>query len=184
MNLSSAHRWMLSAGATAASAYTLDALATAAGAALVVSGLLEGVSRSQLLTLLAGSYLLWAAGLRVALDANWLLLHAAGTSASLPSLLAYDFARRRTGRLRLQRLAASTGYVATELAKEAPYYLAAFGAAALSTELTTDDALIFLTGTTLGAAVSECALGIAVRVGVRRIAGSACAVWLCSSDLA
>ena len=178
MRPSPVHRWLLSAGATAASAYTLDALATAAGALLLVSALLDGASQGQLLTLLALSYLVWAAGLRIALAANWSLLQATGTSASLPSLLAYDLVRRRTDRVRLHRLAAGTGYIGTELAKEAPYYLAAFGAAALSSELTTDDALIFLIGTNLGAAAYECALGLTVRHLVGRISGGAGIAWL------
>lgn len=178
MRASPARRWLLSAGATAASAYTLDAVATAAGALLLLSSLLDGTGRGQLLALLALSYLVWAAGLRIALAANWSLLQATGTSASLPSLLAYDLARRRTDRVRLQRLAAGVGYIGTEIVKEAPYYLAAFGAAALSSELTTADALIFLIGTNLGAAAYECALGLTVRHLVGRISGGAGIAWL------
>ena len=176
-----AHRCLLSAGATAASAYALEAVATAAGAALLLSSVLDDAARHELLTLLAASYLIWAMGLRVALGANWDLLRAAGTSASLPSLLAYDLARRRTDRVRLQRLAAGAGYVGTELVKEAPYYLAAFGTAALSAELTASDALVFLIGTNLGAAAYEGALGLVLRQLARRVAGGVGMAWLALS---
>jgi hypothetical protein len=181
MRLSSAHRWLLAAGATAASTYALDAAATAAGAVLLVAGPLEGSTRGQLLAFLTASYLVWALGLRVALAANWHLLCTTGTSLNLPSLLAFDAARRYTGNARLHRLAAGVGYVGTEVAKEAPYYVAAFGAAALSDELTSDDALIFLIGTNLGAAAYECAIGLALRLSVRRMAGSVAVIALAVS---
>ena len=161
-------RWLISTAATAASTYTLDMVATAAGAALVVSGPLDGLDRDHLLAVLAVSYLLWACGLRVSIAANWALIEATGTSTSLPSLLAYELACVRTGSPRMQRLAAGLGYVGTEIAKEIPYYLAAFGAVALSADLTTGDAVIFLIGANLGAAVYEGGLGLVVRLGLTR----------------
>jgi hypothetical protein len=160
-------RWLLSAVATVASAYTLEATATAAGAALVFSLWLDAAGQGHLLALLAASYLIWAVGLGVTLGANWALLQATGVSPSVPSLAAYELVRRRSGSPRVQRIAADVGYVGTELVKEAPYYVAAFGAAALSDGLTMRDALIFLIGTNLGAGAYECALGISVRLGLR-----------------
>ncbi|MGD9507763.1 MAG: hypothetical protein AB7O95_07620 [Geminicoccaceae bacterium] len=157
----------------AASTYALDAVATTSGAALVLSGLLDRLDGGHLLAGLAASYLLWVCGLRMSIAANWALLEATGTSTSLPSLLAYELACARTRSRRMQRLAAGLGYVGTEIAKELPYYLAAFGAASLSADLTTGDALIFLIGANLGAAVYEGGLGIAVRVGLRHTAGDA-----------
>ena len=112
--------------------------------------------------------MVWAAGLSFALGANWALLEATGASTSLPSMVAYDFARRRTGCGRMRRLAAGAGYVGTEFAKEAPYYAAAFGVAALSEFITSHDALVFLVGTNLGAAAYEATLGGLVRMGLRR----------------
>ena len=53
--------------------------------------------------------------------------------------------------MRRQRL----GYVATEIAKEAPYYAGAFGTALLSDTVDSTDALVFLAGTNVGAAVYE-----------------------------
>ncbi len=43
----------------------------------------------------------------------------------------------------------------TEIAKEAPYYAGAFGAVLLSDSVSSTDALIFMTGTNLGAAAYE-----------------------------
>ena len=51
--------------------------------------------------------------------------------------------------------AAAAGYVATEIAKEAPYYAGAFGAAAVTDFVSSKHALIFLAGTNLGAAAYE-----------------------------
>ena len=56
---------------------------------------------------------------------------------------------------RRQRLA----YITTELAKEAPYYAGAYGAALVSDTIDSTDALIFLIGTNLGAAAYEFGLG-------------------------
>ena len=44
---------------------------------------------------------------------------------------------------RARRLAAVAGYVATELAKEVPYYAGAFGSAVLSESIDSGDAIIF-----------------------------------------
>ena len=67
-------------------------------------------------------------------------------------------AGRRAPGTRVQRVASAAGYLATELAKEAPYYAGAFGATLLSDSVSSNDALIFLAGANLGAAAYECGL--------------------------
>jgi hypothetical protein len=67
----------------------------------------------------------------------------------------HDLARRLTGSARAQRWAAATGYVGTEVVKEAPYYLSAFGVAVVSDPVTSDEALVFLAGANVGAMVYE-----------------------------
>ena len=47
------------------------------------------------------------------------------------------------------------GYVLSEVAKEAPYYAGAFGTALVSESVNATDALNFLVGTNLGAALDE-----------------------------
>ena len=147
--------WVLTVLATAVSTYALDAAATAAGLALAASGLLDGLGRPALLVFLAGTYVVWGAGLRVNLAANWSLLAGTGTSTNVLSKAAHDIAKARTGSVRARRVAASAGYVATELAKEAPYYAGASGAMLVSDAVTAADAIVFLGGANLGAAVYE-----------------------------
>lgn len=154
-----ARRWAVTIAATAASTYALDAIATAAGIALAASGVLGGLDHLLVLGLLAASYVIWGVGLRVSLQANWSLLEETGTSTNVLSKAAYDLARLRTASPRVRRLAASAGYVSTELAKEAPYYAGAFGTAVLSDSVSSNEALIFLAGANLGAAVYEYGLG-------------------------
>lgn len=141
--------------ATAVSTCALDIAATAAGALLVASRILDGASQAAVLGLLAVSYLLWVAGLRVNLIANWRLLEQTGTSTNLLSKVAFELARRRSNGPRVPRAASAAGYIATELAKEAPYYAGAFGTAALSDMVNSTDALVFLAGTNVGAAAYE-----------------------------
>jgi hypothetical protein len=78
-----------------------------------------------------------------------------GTSTNALSKLCFDVARRRSSSARAARLAAAAGYVVTEIAKEAPYYAGAFGAVLLSDAVYSGDALIFLGGANLGAALYE-----------------------------
>jgi hypothetical protein len=146
--------WLVTLVATIASTYALDAFATATGAALCASRLLDGIDGPVLLALLAGSYGLWFAGLRVNLGANWALLESTGASTNLFSKGAYDLARARGAAPRVRRLAASAGYVATEALKELPYYVGAFGATVLD-EVSSHEALVFLVGTNVGAALYE-----------------------------
>jgi hypothetical protein len=163
--------WAVSLGATVASTYALDACAAAAGAVLVASGWCAGLGRPALVILLLVSYAAWGLGLRAGLRANWALLTATGTSTNVLSKAAYDLARSRTAGPRAARLAAAIGYAGTELAKEVPYYLGAFGAAALTGTITSDEALIFLTGANLGAAGYEYGLARATAAFVRRRPG-------------
>ncbi|GIF73817.1 hypothetical protein Asi02nite_33350 [Asanoa siamensis] len=157
--------WTISVAATAASTYALDAVAAAAGAGLVASGLLAGLDQSWVLAMLVGSYLTWAVGLGVNLRANGRLLAATGTSTNVLSKAAYEMARRRG---RSPRLPAAVAYAATEVAKELPYYAAAFGAAAATDTITTTDALIFLAGANLGAALYEYGLARLTTAVLRR----------------
>jgi hypothetical protein len=161
-------RWEVTIAATVISTYALDGIATAAGVLLVASQALAGAGHSVLLGFLACTYVLWCAGLRVSLHANRALLERTGTSTNALSKAAYDLARRRKAGPRVQRLAAAGGYVGTELAKELPYYVGAFGAALLTDSVAARDALIFLAGTNLGAAAYEYGLARATRAYLSR----------------
>jgi selenocysteine lyase/cysteine desulfurase len=158
--------WAITVAATAVSTYALDALATAAGILLVASHALSGLPQWQALVLLAASYLAWGAGLRVSLRANWSLLEQTGTSVNVLSKAAHAATRERSPRVR--RLAASSGYLATELAKEIPYYAGAFGLAAVSDGVASEDAIVFLIGSGFGAAAYEYGLGSLTRSLLRR----------------
>ena len=160
-----ASAWLITVAATAASTYALDAVATAAGVLLVASGLLSGLDHLLVLAFLAATYVLWGAGLRANLRANWLLLRRTGTSTNVLSKAAFELTRRRGPRT--QRVAAGAGYVATELAKEAPYYAGAFGATLRSDSVSSNDALIFLAGANLGAAAYEYGLARLTRAFLR-----------------
>jgi selenocysteine lyase/cysteine desulfurase len=158
--------WAITVAATAVSTYALDALATAAGILLVASHALSGLPQWQALVLLAASYLAWGAGLRVSLRANWSLLEQTGTSVNVLSKAAHAATRERSPRVR--RLAASSGYLATELAKEIPYYAGAFGLAAVSDAVASEDAIVFLIGSGFGAAAYEYGRGSLTRSLLRR----------------
>jgi len=145
--------WVITLAATVASTYALDAVATAAGVLLVATELLGGLGHSLALSVLAASYVVWGASLRANLGANWLLLRRTGTSTNVLSKAAFELTAHR--RPSTQRIAAGTGYVATEVAKEAPYYAGAFGAAVLTDSISSTDALLFLAGANLGAAAYE-----------------------------
>ena len=152
-------RWLLTFTATVVSTYALDAVAAVGGLVLVWSGLLDDADYRLLIAFLAGSYVLWGAGLRVNLRANWALLDATGTSTNALSKAAHDLVARRTMRLRPRKIAAAIGYVSTEIAKEVPYYVGALGAALASESISSNDAIIFLGGANLGAAAYEYGLG-------------------------
>ena len=179
-----ARRWLATVGATAVSTYALDAVATAAGAALAASGLLHGAPHLALLGFLVLTYVAWGAGLRRNLAANWALLEQTGTSTNALSKAAHDLAALRAWRPRAQRLAGSVGYVATELAKEAPYYAGAFGAAIVSDSVSSGDAIVFLGGANLGAAAYEYGLAGLTRAFLRRGHASFDADWVPGEYLA
>ena len=147
--------WTVSVAATVASNYALEAFAAAAGVALVASGLVAGLDQSWLLLVLVVSYVAWAVGLRAALRANWTLLVTTGTSTNVLSKAAFDLARRASKNTGVSRLAAAIGYAGTQVAGEAVYYAGAFGAAAFSDTVTSTDALAFLAGANLAAALYE-----------------------------
>ena len=155
--------WVATVLATAASTYALEAFAVMVGALLVASGALAGLDRPPLLAVLAASYALWAAGMRVNLAANWLLLGSTGASTNALSKAAHDIARARDASARARRLAASGAYGLAEAAKEVPYYASAFGTALVTDAVSTADAIIFLAGTNVGAAIYEYGLARATR---------------------
>ena len=161
-------RWFITLTATAVSTYTLDAVATTAGVLLAASHLLHGIDHALVLLFLAGTYVVWWAGLRVNLKANWSLLEDTGTSTNVLSKAAYDLMKLRIRSERARRIAASIGYVGTEFAKETPYYAGAFGAALLSDSVSSNDALIFLGGANLGAAAYEYGLAHGIRALLHR----------------
>ena len=167
----SACRWAVTVLATAASTYALDGFAIAVGVLLVASGLVAGLDGPPLLAFLAATYALWGAGLRVNLAANWLLLDRTGASTNLLSKAAHDIARARHAGPRVRRFAASSGYLVTELAKEVPYYAATSGAVMLSDSVSAGEAIVFLAGTNLGAALYEYGLARATRLYLRRRTG-------------
>lgn len=147
--------WTVSLAATAASAYALETSVVAAGASLVASGLLSGLDHQWVVAFLAASYAVWGFGLTASVRANGTLLATTGTSTNVLSKAAYDVIRRTTSSARAPRLAAALGYAATEVAKEVPYYAGAFGVAAFSESVTSNEALVFLGGANLGAALYE-----------------------------
>ncbi|HYI17910.1 MAG TPA: hypothetical protein VD836_04335 [Solirubrobacteraceae bacterium] len=161
--------WTATAGATIASTYALDALATACGVALAATGVPQAAGRGAVLVLLVASYVAWGAGLRVSLAANWDLLCRTGACTNVLSKAA--FAATARCREPWRRRAASAGYVVTELVKEAPYYAGAFGSLLVSDSVTADDALVFLAGANLGAAAYELGLARATRALLRRRPG-------------
>ena len=109
---------------------------------------------------------MWAAGLRANVVANGQLLEATGTSTNVLSKLLFDAAWRRAWSPRAARAASAAGYVALEAAKEIPYYTGAFGSALLIDHVDAAEAIIFLAGTNLGAAVYEIGLARLTRRGL------------------
>jgi len=161
-------RWVITFAATVVSTYALDAVATAAGVLLTASQWLRGLDSGVLLAFVAATYIVWGAGLRVNLKANWRLLEETGTSTNALSKGAYDVVKLRTESIRVRRIASGIGYVGAELIKEVPYYIAALGTALVSDSVSSSDALIFLGGANLGAAAYEYGLGRITGVYLRR----------------
>jgi len=147
--------WYTTVAATVVSTCALDLVATVSGAVLAASPVFDGMSHAVAIGFLAATYLLWFAALRLNLVANWHLLEQTGTSTNLPSKAMFELARRRSSSPHLPRVASAAAYLATEMAKEAPYYAGAFGTALLSDTVDSTDALVFLAGTNIGASVYE-----------------------------
>ena len=108
--------------------HLLDAVATAAGVLLVASQLLSGLDHTLVLAFLAGVVRLWGVGLRANLRRQ-LGAAAPDRDQHQRALQGGLRAHQAPPAPRIQRVAAGTGYVVVELAKEAPYYAGAFGAA-------------------------------------------------------
>ena len=138
-----------------------------AGVYLVASGLLAGSSSTWVVAIPLVTYVAWGFGLRANLRANRMLLATTGTSTNVLSKAAYDLTRRRTSNPRLPRLAAAIGYIATQVGAEALYYAGAFGAAAFSDSITANEALVFLAGANLAAALYEYGLARLTRAFLR-----------------
>ncbi len=168
LGLSRPKQWALTCAATAVSTYALDAVATAAGILLVATQLLREIDQVSVLFFLASTYVAWGMGVSVTLKANWALLEATGTSTNAPSKALYDLAKLRSKSIRAWRTAAAVGYVGTEIAKETPYYAGAFGAVLLTDRVSATDALIFLGGANLGAAVYEYGLAYLTQAFLHR----------------
>lgn len=83
----------------------------------------------------------------------------------------FELVRRRSCSERARRVASAVGYLATELAKEAPYYLSAAGTAAISDAVSSTDAVVFLAGTNVGAAAYEFGLGRLSRMALESMFG-------------
>ncbi len=178
-------RWIVTVAATAASTYALDLMATACGVVLATSHLLDGLDHATLIGILAVTYVVWAFGLRTGLHANAELLEQTDVSTNALSKLAWDLTRSRSDRRRARRLAAALGYLAIELLKEVPYYLAAVGAALVSDSIEADDALVFLAGANLGAAGYEYVLGRSTcALLARRVHASFDTDWVAAEYLA
>jgi hypothetical protein len=170
---SGVRRWSTTAVATVASSYALDAIASAAGLGLLASGLLNHLDFPWAVAFLTGTYLFWGTALSSSLAANWRLLEDTGTSTNLLSKAGYDLAARLRMGGRARKAACGGGYVAFEIAKETPYYAAAFGIAAFSELISNVEAVLFLGGANIGAAAYEYGLAWSTReiLSRRREAG-------------
>lgn len=161
--------WIVTFVASVVTAYGLDVVATCTGLLLAGSGWLAGIEYGTALALLLLTYVAWGAGAWSILKANWELLQRTGTSTNLFSKAGHDIAARLGWSLRWRRAATHTGYILTDLAKEAPYYLGAAGAALFSDSIGVVDAIIFLVGANVGAASYGFMQAYGMRRFVRRI---------------
>jgi len=164
-----ARRWIVTLVASVVTAYGLDVVATCTGLLLAGSGWLTGIDYAAALALLALTYVAWGLGAWSILRANWELLQRTGTSTNLFSKAGHDLAARLGWRLGWRRAATHTGYILTDLAKEAPYYIGAAGAAIFSESIAAVDAVVFLVGANVGAASYGFLQSYGMRRFVRRI---------------
>ena len=155
---SGARRWVTTAAASFITAYALDLFATCLGLLAVASGLLSGIGYVEGLVLLFASYVFWGSGLWAVIKANWALLQRTGACTNILAKAGHDLAVRLGWSLRGRKVAAYVGNTATELAKEAPYYIGAGGFALFTDSVSAIDAIVFLAGANTGAAIYGFAL--------------------------
>lgn len=163
--IESVRRWAITIAANVGSIYILDLTATAFGLGLVA--LLQiyapdvlDMHMTYIICFLACSYVVWGYSLLQNLKANWRLLEETETSTNVLSKAMHDLTTSYTRNLAIRKFATGAGYAVTELAKEIPYYVAAFGAAAASETITMNASLLFLAGANLGAAIYEYVLAL------------------------
>jgi hypothetical protein len=167
---SGARRWVATVAASLVTAYALDLFATALGLLLVASGLLSGIGLVEAIAILIASYVFWGGGLWAVLKANWALLQRTGACTNILAKAGHDLAVRLGWSLRGRKAAAYVGNTATELAKEAPYYIGAGGFAVFSDSVDAIDAIVFLAGANTGAAIYGFALARGLGYFLARLA--------------
>jgi hypothetical protein len=168
--ISGARRWIATVAASCITAYALDLFATCLGLLVVASGLLSGIGYVEALLLLLASYVFWGSGLWAVLKANWALLQRTGACTNILAKAGHDLAVRLGWSLRGRKAAAYVGNTATELAKEAPYYLGAGGFALFTDSVSAIDAIVFLAGANTGAAIYGFALARGLGYFLARLA--------------
>jgi hypothetical protein len=109
---------------------------------------LEDLNTPTLIGILASSYVYWGHEMRKNFHANFDALEQEGISSNALSKIMYDYASGKTDSEKLRRLAANTGYAATELIKEIPW-LVTFLA------LPTKEAIVAYIGANIGAGLYE-----------------------------
>jgi hypothetical protein len=167
---SGARRWVATAAASFVTAYALDFVATSLGLLVVASGLLSGIGFVEALLLLVASYVFWGGGLWAVIKANWALLQRTGACTNILAKAGHDLAVRLGWSLRGRKVAAYVGNTATELAKEAPYYIGAGGFALFTDSVSAVDAIVFLAGANTGAAIYGFALARGLGYFLARLA--------------
>jgi hypothetical protein len=167
---SGTRRWVATAAASLITAYALDLFATSLGLLVVASGLLSGIGFVEALLLLLASYVFWGSGLWAVIKANWALLQRTGACTNILAKAGHDLAVRLGWSLRWRKVAAYVGNTATELAKEAPYYIGAGGFALFTDTVSAVDAIVFLAGANTGAAIYGFALARGLGFVLARLA--------------
>ena len=167
---SGARRWITTAAASLITAYALDLFATSLGLLVVASELLSDIGYVEALLVLLASYVFWGSGLWAVIKANWALLQRTGACTNILAKAGHDLAVRLGWSLRWRRMAAYAGNVATELWKEAPYYIGAGGFALFTDSVSAIDAIVFLAGANTGAAIYGFALARGLGYFLTRLA--------------
>jgi len=112
----------------------------------------------------------WGVGLWAVIKANWALLQRTGACTNILAKAGHDLAVRLGWSLRGRKVAAYVGNTATELAKEAPYYIGAGGFALFTDSVSAVDAIVFLAGANTGAAIYGFALARGLGYFLARLA--------------